>query len=129
MLFITNRYRWPHFVFSVAAGGDAEVFFYEDVTYTDIGIPMAELNLKRSSTTPANVQAYHTPVVSIVPATLLRNTFIPGGTQPRAGGGVERLNTEWILRKSTNYFIRLYNRAGAAQPLGIVAQWYEEDNN
>lgn len=129
MLIITNNRKWPHFVFTAAAGGDAEIFFYEDVAITDIGIPCDERNMKRTENDNANVQVYHTPVVVV--GRLLRNVFLPGGAgNPNASkpGGTERTNTEWILKKSSNYFLRLYNRSGGATPLGFSMQWYEKSD-
>ena len=130
ILIITNNRRWPHFVFTAAAGGDAELFFYEDVTYTDIGIPCEERNMKRTGNDNSNLQIYHTPVVVV--NRLLRNVFLAGGAgNPAASkpGGTERNDTEWILKKSSNYFLRMYNRSGGAIPMGLSMQWYGEISN
>ncbi|GAH00929.1 unnamed protein product, partial [marine sediment metagenome] len=33
---------------------------------------------------------------------------------------------EWIFKVNTNYLVRLTNRSGSAQKMGVLAQWYEE---
>jgi hypothetical protein len=116
---------YPHMTFSVAAGGDCEVLFYEDTTTSDVGTALVENNMQRYSTNVATLTATHTPTVSGV-GTLLHNSFEPGGRGPQAPGGTGRSNTEWVLDINTVYLVRATNRAGTAQPMSIVVQWYEE---
>ena len=127
ILIVTNAYKWPHLTFTASAGGDAETFFYEGVTITDVGVAVPIRNMKRSSARTPNLHIYHTPVVVV--GTQLRNALLPGGRKNASGGGIERENTEWILERSTNHLIRLYNRSGGAEPMGIIMQWYEESDN
>lgn len=119
--------RYAHLVFDIRAGGPAEVLFYEDTEVSDAGTAMTEHNMKRYSETAATVTATYTPTVTGA-GTLLHDSLLPGGTgagKSRTGGTV-RDNTEWILKLNSNYLIRGTNRAGNAQPMSNIAQWYEE---
>lgn len=124
-LMVVGVLLYPHLTFSVSAGGDAELFFYENTTFSDSGNVVARPNMKRTSSRQANMRTYHTPTI-IGPGIELCNIFIPGGSGIAAIGAAQRESTEWILQRDTPYLLRLINRAGSAQPMGIVAQWYEE---
>jgi hypothetical protein len=115
-----------HLVWHCAAGGDAEVAFYEGTTTSDVGTNLAESNVNRTSRNEATLQVTHTPTVSAV-GELLSNYLIPGGSGAIAGGGAIRSSTEWILEKGKTYLLRATNRAGTAQPMSVVVQWYEEE--
>lgn len=119
--------RTNHTVFDVSAGGDCEVFLYEGTTTSDVGTAMSEVNLNRASTRTSGTTVTHTPTVSAV-GVQLTNYWIPGGTGPKSGGGgsTPRPGTEWIFDKGETYLIRTTNRAGAAKPVGVVIEWYEE---
>lgn len=122
--------KYAHLVFDVACGGTAEIAFYEGTTLNDVGTNLTEVNNKRHGGETATVTATHTPNVNNV-GTLLFNVLIPGGAgvgQARTGSNV-RANTEWILAPNTNYLVRGINRAGNAQPMSNVCQWYEETDN
>jgi len=127
MLLVTGASKYAHLTFSIAAGGDCEVLFYESTVTSNDGTALAENNMKRYSTETATVVATYTPTVSNV-GTLLHNSLQPGGRGPQSPGGTSRAETEWILKTSTKYLIRATNRAGSAQPMSIVAQWYEESD-
>jgi len=126
MLLVTGA-NYAHLTFSVAAGGDCEVLFYESTVTSNDGTALAENNMQRYSTNTATVTATYTPTVSNV-GTLLHNSLQPGGRGPQAPGGTSRAETEWVLKTGTKYLIRATNRAGTAQPVSIVAQWYEESD-
>lgn len=119
--------KYAHTVFSISCGGDSEVALYEGTTFSNAGTALSENNMKRPSGAIASLAATYTPTITL-PGTLLLNDFIPGGTGPRAAGGTARRDSEWILKPNTNYLIRGINRSGNAQPMSIVAQWYEKTN-
>lgn len=124
ILLVTGA-RFNHLVFRGTAGGDAEALFYEGVTVTDSGTALAAHNMKRYVTTTSLTNAFHTPTVTVAGATVLHDSLLPGGTGGNSPGGTVRANTEWLLSLNTIYLIRLINRAGNAQPMSLVAQWYE----
>lgn len=124
-LLITTKDKFCHLLFGIAAGGDAEVLFYEGVTVTADGVALTRHNMKRTSSIVADANAHHTPTITAFGA-LLYNDFLPGGNAGVSQGGVLRTNTEWILIPGIKYLIRGINRAGNAQPMSVMAQWYEE---
>ena len=120
--------KFAHLTWEGAAGGDAEIAFYEDTQYSAAGADLPEWNMKRTSTNTASVVASLGPTIMNVGA-LLRNNLLPGGTGGNAPGGTARADTEWILQPNSIYMLRLINRAGNQQPASLTAQWYEEETN
>ena len=113
-----------HCTFEIAGGGDTEVVLIENPTVTDAGTGLTEHNMKRRSTKTATVTAFHTPTTA--GGTTLHNSFEPGGVKNFASGGTARQSSEWMFEPNEDYLIRGINRAGNAQPMSIVVQWYEE---
>lgn len=114
-----------HVTFQVAGGGDFEFFLYEAGNVTG-GTALSEVNMNRISSNASTITVTHTPVVNTL-GTQLENFFIPGGKAAGSNGGAGGRVLEWNFATSTTYLFRLTNRAGTAQPLGIVIEWYEED--
>lgn len=126
ILQITTGTRYAHFTFNVGGGGDTEVEFLESPTSTG-GTALQSHNLNRNGTMTPSCVVVHTPSISAA-GTLLENFLIPGGVGANfSAGGMARKDTEWILKPSTKYAIRATNRGGSAQPMSIVAEWYEEE--
>jgi hypothetical protein len=119
--------RKPNITFRAAAGGDAEVLFYEGTQVSDNGTPLQSHNMKRTGTMTPSTAVYVGPTVS-ENGLLIHNSYLPGGLRQQATGGEGRSNTEWILKPSTNYIIQAINRSGGGTPMSLVAQWYEEDH-
>jgi len=119
--------RTSHLAFQVAAGGDAELLLYEGASLSANGTNLSAYNLNRADSifTPST-HVTHTPSVT-TNGILLHNSFLPGGIAGGSVGGTARSETEWELKADTIYMIKLINRGGNAQPMSIVAQWYEEE--
>jgi hypothetical protein len=113
-----------HALLSVAVGGDAEAELYEGTTFSGAGTAATPVNKNRFSATAATTTVTHTPTLTL-DGTLLASGYIPGGTKAQSGGGTGSSFAEWVLQTSTDYLIRLINRAGSTQPLGIVIDFYE----
>lgn len=128
LLLRTGSARWPHMTFGVAAGGDAEVELLENPQVNNVGTGLTVYNMKRSTTTAPTTQVSQAP--AIAGGTLLAHFLNPGGTGANfSAGGTARADSEWILARSSNYVIRITNRSGAAAPVSILVQWYEEGSN
>ena len=129
MLLITGGAAEPHLVFSAACGGTAEVLLYKDTTVSANGALIATQNMRQAlhGIKINTMLAYTTPTITLV-GTQIHIQLLPGGSGPGQGvsGGVVRQETEWELAPNTQYMIRVTNRAGSAQPVSIVAQWYEK---
>lgn len=117
-----------HATGALAAGGDAEFLLYENPTATLDGTPIARVAMDRSNVQVATSVGFVAPTIGAV-GTQLFQFFSPGGTGGNSAGGVgsiARPNTEWILRAGQDYLWRGINRAGNAQPMAGLVQWYEE---
>jgi len=123
----TGATLFGHLTFTVAAGGDAQCRLHENPVVTNAGNVFTPRNMKRTSTSTAQIVASGGPTYT--DGTILTSFLVPGGTGGNAQGGVGRQGTEWILQLNTDYLIELTNIAGNNQPLSIVAQWYEESTN
>lgn len=129
MLLITGNEAEPHLVLSAAAGGISEVIVYKDTTVSANGALIATQNMRQAlhGTKLNTLLAYTSPTVTLV-GTLIHIQLLPGGMGPGQGtsGGTARQETEWQLAINTTYMIRVTNRSGGAQPISILAQWYEK---
>ena len=127
LLLIAGDLAEPHIVFSIACGGDCEVELYEGTTVTDNGAALGAFNMHRHLADEkfATMAMFQGPTVNVIGLRLL-NTLLPGGTGPsQSAGGITRQDTEWVLHPGVTYLLRATNRAGAAQPMSILVQWYE----
>ena len=113
-----------HFIFSVGAGAEAYVYFYENPTITDNGTAIPIYNMNRDSSNTSDATAYYTPTVGAV-GTQLCVDLIPGATKQKDAGGNIRHDTEWILDENKNYMIRVTNNGSGAEPVAIQCEWYE----
>lgn len=123
---ITIGRRAPHVLWSPAAGGEAEVFLYENAVFTG-GTPLSCVNMNRG-----NNAALYVPTSSFVLAPSitgagmqLYNYMLPGGTGGGRQGSVAREGMEWVLRPNTLYTLRLYNRSGGAGYMSLAVSFYE----
>lgn len=127
-MLLTTGARYPHLTFEIAAGGDAEVRLYKNPTVTDVGTVNPSHNMNDGSSKTATAMVTMAPTVTDV-GEQKHICFLPGGTGGNSPGGTARQETEWILDIDSSYMIQATNRSGIAQPIGIVAQWYEEETN
>ena len=118
--------RSAHTLLSVAVGGDAEAELFEGTTFSAAGTAATPVNKNRLSAIAAVTTVTHTPTLTL-DGTQIASGFIPGGTKAQAGGGQGASFAEWVLASDTVYLVRLTNRAGNVQPLGIVVDFYEPD--
>lgn len=126
LLFQTGA-RFNHFVFVVAAGGNLEIEFIENVNVTNAGGAVQVRRMKRSGTAISATTVTSNPTVA--GGVRLAHALSAGGTGGNSAGGGARQDTEWNLARNTTYLIRVTNRAGNNQPASILAQWYEEESD
>lgn len=126
ILQITTGARYNHFTSLVSAGGDTEVEILEGVTSTGGTAVQANSMNRNGDMTPAS-SVVHTPSISNA-GTRIEHFLLPGGVGANfSGGGMARKDTEWILKPNTKYAVRATNRAGNAQPMSVIIEWYEEE--
>jgi hypothetical protein len=126
-MLLTIGAKEAHLVFNVSAGGQSSIYLYESPTVAN-GTTVPVYNMKRASLTAALTTVKHTPSVSGVGATpLVNGRVVSGGTSPttRVGGGI-RSGTEWILKPSTSYLLRVTNDSGSTVLINTALEFYEE---
>jgi len=126
MISLTGTAKNAHTVWEFAAGGDAEVRFYENVTGSSYGTQIVSHNMDHVSHNVSEVQVFMNPTITVY-NTIVFNVLLPGGSGGTAGGGTFRQGTEHILASGQRYLLQVFNRAGTAKPMSIGVQWYEED--
>jgi hypothetical protein len=121
-LFRPNASR-SHFSFGPIAANPVEVIFYEAPTITNVGTSLSVVGLNRIRSLPPSSVVYRSPTVTAAGDQLQIDLQVWGLT-PLVPAFSEVL---WILRQNTDYLIRMINRAGSAQDIGVILQWYEEE--
>lgn len=120
--------KQPCHMFPTAiAGGDAEFRLTEAPTLSNNGTAQTVFNRFRSSSRTAHTQVFLAPTITDE-GTILDAHLIPGGSGGAASGGHGNLEQEWVLKTNTLYLIRLFNRAGTAQPGHVQLDFYEPLN-
>jgi hypothetical protein len=113
-----------HLTFGVEAGGDSELFIYENSDVALDGTELSVLALNRvDGTFLSDCTARLDPTVNGV-GVELRHTYIPGGTGPQSQGGNTREGVERIWKPDTTYLFRTFNRSGQAKMMGLLLQFY-----
>ena len=116
---------YPHLrlISITASAGPMDVYFFESPTTSADGSGMSEINYNRNSLNTASLAAYSGPTVS-VDGTQLEYLLITG-TKHEAGAGNDGAQTEFILKPSTNYLIKVTNNSGASVDYALKLFWYE----
>lgn len=125
-MLVSTSTKIPHLFGTVSVGGDAEILWYEGTTTTDDGTEITVYNMNRNSSEAPVEDVFYTPTIDTI-GTLLQHVFTPGGSGPQAGGGATRNTSEWLLKPSTKYLLRVTNRSGSAYMLSVHFEWYSED--
>lgn len=111
-----------HFSFGPVAASPIEVLFYESPTITNVGTSLNVVGMNRIRSLAPTAVVYVSPTVSAVGNQLEINLQVWGLSQLTPAFS----EAPWILRQNTDYLIRVINRAGSAQDIGMVMQWFEE---
>lgn len=102
----------PQLVYTVSAGGDVELVFYERPSLSATGTPLPIYNLNRLSGKGSVALAWHSPAV--VDGTIL-------------SGGLVNTDTRWALSTGTMYVVGGINREDIPVDASIVLEWYEKE--
>jgi hypothetical protein len=122
----TGATKELHLIPAFSVGGDARVIVSEAPT-TSGGSAATPRNMYRPATETAEFTVVSGATISNV-GTLLWDAIIPGGTGPGSAGAHVRPGTEWVLKKSTKYLIRLTNIANTTQPASLNMEGYEVED-
>jgi hypothetical protein len=128
-LIVTDGFQ-SHLTFSAAGGGDIYVEIFEDAITSSTGSGLSMFNVNRNSILTPKSQAFHLPTITST-GTLLKKIFVPGGSGGRSSGsigaGPVRDGAEIILKKYTNYLIRITNKSGQAKTISGDFILYERN--
>ena len=108
-----------HIYFRAAVGGDAELWLYENATYSGgAGITMFNRN-RVSIETLTCASVVSNPTITVA-GTIIAHSIIPGGSKGNfsLGGSMSEENG-WVLKPATQYIIKLTNLSASAEPVGM----------
>jgi hypothetical protein len=114
--------KYPHLVFDVRCGGDAEFTIFENATVTG-GTSFTAINRDRSSTNTSSSAILINPTVTTT-GTAITGEFLAGGTGGQASGAAA-FSFQYVLAPLTTYLFRLTNRSGQAHMAHVMIEWYE----
>jgi hypothetical protein len=126
--FLTSANKEFHYGVEITAEGKALVKELEGTTYTDNGTEITPVNNNRSSSSVAELTAYHTPTVDVAGDELTpgNGILLVGGLGPNSIGGDIKPGEEFIAKVSTDYVIEVQNKSGQAKDITIEIAGYEE---
>ena len=107
-----------HLNYEIAVEGEAAVNLYEGAVATAADA-VAAYNRDRNSATAATLVVTSTPTAITEGSTIVRQHH------PIAGGVVKG-GHELILKKNTNYLLRVANATGAANQTMVNLDWFEK---
>lgn len=110
-----------HFVFLVSGNNDIETLFYENTTASNNGTQLSVVGLNRAKSYASEATTWRGPTITN-DGDLLETLFSSWSVNLPYPRGSE---SEWILKANVNYLLRVTNRAGATQPIGVLLQWYQ----
>lgn len=114
-----------HFLPNVSVSGDAEVYLFEDTTFSAAGTPVTKFNKNRNSTKVSDAVITHTPTIT-ADGTQFPPNFIPGGHGGIAIGGEDGgYSREIISAIGKVYLLRIKNVSGIAATICPKIEWYE----
>ena len=114
-----------HMQFSGASGGDSIIQLFEDATITSAGTAITMANHNRLSIKAGDGTVTHTPVLLTDGNQVNGTVFVPGGEKAQSGGGVGGFSSEFILKFSTIYLLRITNLSGQTKPMSILVTGYQ----
>jgi len=114
--------KYPHLVFDVKCGGDAEFTIFENATVTG-GTSFTAINRYRSSANTSASAILINPTVTTT-GTQLTGEFLSGGSGGQATGSAA-FSFQYVLAPLTTYLFRLTNRSGQAHMAHLMIEWYE----
>lgn len=119
-----------HIKFDYSSDGKSKVQLYEGVTCNanTIGTIHPVYNMYRESTDSCTAYLGYGTAFSTNTEVLLSTILVPGSTAPPTRiGSNARTNTEWVLKPSTRYMVRVTNQDVGTITCAINCNFYEHD--
>lgn len=126
VLIRTDSGESADFSFSVAAGGNSLIYFYENANTSADGTELTFLNRKRDGSAPAGVSVFHTPTVDTDPGDIIEESVLPGGDK-KSSGVIAGAEFEWVLSGGSDYLIEVVNKSGGAVDISVGVNYYIDD--
>jgi hypothetical protein len=132
-LLLDTKTKNQHFFGEVYTSGPSIINMYENC-YASTSAGLVDVNNKnRVSTNVAVIKVYSTVAIT-TNGTMLINAMIIGNTGGGVGSNVIpsltnniRNNSEWILKKNTNYLLAITNTASVPIFFNFIAETYGEE--
>lgn len=119
-----------HFDYRLSAENDCRIEIFEAPTATP-GTALTAYNQARYSSNTSDATLTHTPTGVTAGSTRIHRRIFYGSLFSGGiggNGGASARAPEIVLKKDTDYLIRLTNNAGVAQDMHIELGWYEPIN-
>jgi len=114
-----------HSTFAGEAGGDSYPYLLRSPTVSSNGFEVSPVNKNSNYSNNSDAQIFINPVVT-ASGDILYQSYIPGGSGPKTFGGSAEERDEWVLKKSTDYLVRMTNVAGSAKIMSMRMTYYEK---
>ena len=124
---ITATTKNLHLVAEISAEGKSWLDSYIGTTFSAEGTLLPTFNRYGSPTSPkATAILKENPTVDSL-GTQRFQKLILGGTGGQSTGATSGDRVESIIEKGQTIYVELTNKAGTAKDVGIIIEWYEED--
>lgn len=130
--FLCTGAKDTHAIFEVAVSGKAIVYLYEGVTVN--GNTVASINptynMERASVNTCLSYCGYGTGYSTKTEVVLETILLPGGGGPASAakvGAEARSETEWIMKPSTRYMLRVTNADTNTITSHVAVEFYELD--
>jgi hypothetical protein len=116
--------NYPHLrtIFITSDSGPLEIYFHEAPTVTTTGSSVPVISYNRNSLNTSLMTAFSGATVSNE-GTLLEYMVVPGTGS--TGGSASVAQTEFILKPSTDYMVRIFSSATGTTNYSLKLFWYE----
>lgn len=116
-----------HVKWNISSGGKIYIDIYEETTFTNLGTAVTPQNMNRLSSNTPDTTFGHTPTVNAI-GTSRYESVSGSNSNPvvRAGESI-RQHVEWVLAPTKNYLLRVTNKSGSLQDIGVAIEFYEDD--
>jgi len=113
-----------HPTLALSSEGMAHGRLFEGANPSYLGTENSVFDMNRSTKNTPEARAYHTLDMGTL-GTMIACTLIPGGTGPKSIGGINRLDSAWLLGTFKNYVIQIVNKGGGAKDMQVEFEFLE----
>lgn len=119
--------KWAHLLFGVQTTGEVEINVYEGVTNSGGGATITPMNNNRNSDNTSGLLIKSNCSITALGTKISGQILGVAGTPVTTGGGNTKREDELILKRNTDYLIRMES-GSATNNVSYRASWYEHTN-